>query len=198
MTITTEEAEWLAKQHDLVRFTLGMKAPEHDLTAATIRSLAAERDAAMQWRAAIDDAHTKWRMPIEDNPADALRRLIQREITAALDPAVSQSAADLVAAARRAGMGSFGDLVAAAYVEAAKAMHKFPQPNYVISKIAEEAGEVVKAAIHCAEKRETAENVAGEMKQLIAMLIRLWVEGDQVHGLPPIAAAIRAAAKEGK
>ena len=44
MTITTEEAEWLAKQHDLVRFTLGMKAPEHDLTAATIRSLAAERD----------------------------------------------------------------------------------------------------------------------------------------------------------
>ena len=45
MTITTEEAEWLAKQHDLVRFTLGMKAPEHDLTAATIRSLAAERDA---------------------------------------------------------------------------------------------------------------------------------------------------------
>ena len=45
MTITTEEAEWLAKQHDLVRFTLGMKAPEHDLTATTIRSLAAERDA---------------------------------------------------------------------------------------------------------------------------------------------------------
>ena len=45
MTITTEEAEWLAQQHDLARFTLGMKAPEHDLTAATIRSLAAERDA---------------------------------------------------------------------------------------------------------------------------------------------------------
>ena len=45
MTITTEEAEWLAKQHDLVRFTLGMKAPKHDLTAATIRSLAADRDA---------------------------------------------------------------------------------------------------------------------------------------------------------
>lgn len=45
MTITTEEAEWLAKQHDLVRFTLGMKAPEHDLTAATIRCLAAEPDA---------------------------------------------------------------------------------------------------------------------------------------------------------
>ena len=120
------------------------------------------------------------------------------------DVRVAQQAAEItrlraeLATARREGMEGFGDLVAAAYVEAAKAMHKFPQPNYVISKIAEEAGEVVKAAIHCAEKRETAENVAGEMKQLIAMLIRLWVEGDQVHGLPPIAAAIRAAAGEGK
>ena len=103
-----------------------------------------------------------------------------------------------LATARREGMEGFDDLVAAACAEAIKAMRKFPQPNYVISKIAEEAGEVVKAAIHCAEKRETAENVAAEMKQLIAMLIRLWVEGDQVHGLPPIAAAIRAAAKEGE
>jgi cell division protein FtsB len=43
--ITTEQAEQLAQTHDLVRFTLGMKAPEHDLTAAALRSLAAERDA---------------------------------------------------------------------------------------------------------------------------------------------------------
>jgi phosphoribosyl-ATP pyrophosphohydrolase len=86
----------------------------------------------------------------------------------------------------------FGELVSSAYAEADKAMQKFPRPNYVISKVAEEAGEVVKAAIHCAEKRETAENVAGEMKQLIAMLYRLWVEGDQVHGLSPIGEAIRA------
>lgn len=69
--------------------------------------------------------------------------------------------------------------------EAEKAMRKFPQPNYVISKVAEEAGEVVKAAIHCAEGRETTENLRGEMKQLIAMLYRLWVEGDGVHGLLP-------------
>lgn len=45
MNITTEEAELLAQTHDLVRFTLGMKAPEHDLTATALRSLAAERDA---------------------------------------------------------------------------------------------------------------------------------------------------------
>lgn len=78
-----------------------------------------------------------------------------------------------------------------AWAEAEKAMRKFPQPNYVISKVAEEAGEVVKAAIHCAEGRESAENVAGEIKQAMAMLIRLFIEGDQVHGLPPIASAIR-------
>lgn len=37
-------------------------------------------------------------------PKDALRRLIQHEITAALDPAVSQTAANLVATARREAM----------------------------------------------------------------------------------------------
>jgi phosphoribosyl-ATP pyrophosphohydrolase len=76
-------------------------------------------------------------------------------------------------------------LVAEAQIEAERAMRKFPQPNYVISKVAEEAGEVVKAAIHCAEGRETYANLRGEMKQTLAMLYRLWVEGDQVHGLSP-------------
>lgn len=79
-------------------------------------------------------------------------------------------------------------LVEAAQAEADKAMRKYPQPNYVISKVAEEAGEVVKAAIHCAEGRETPENVRAEIVQAIAMLIRLYVEGDQVHGLPALAA----------
>lgn len=82
------------------------------------------------------------------------------------------------------------ELVVDAMAEADKAMRKFPQPNYVISKVAEEAGEVVKAAIHCAEGRETMQNLRGEMKQAIAMLYRLWVEGDQVHGLSPVCAAL--------
>ena len=77
-------------------------------------------------------------------------------------------------------------LLTDAHIEAVKAMQKFPQPNYVISKVAEEAGEVVKAAIHCAEGRETKENVRAEIKQAMAMLMRLYLEGDQVHGLPPI------------
>lgn len=79
-------------------------------------------------------------------------------------------------------------LVKAAWAEAQMAMTKFPQPNYVISKVAEEAGEVVKAAIHCAEGRETAEAVIGEITQAMGMLMRLYVEGDQVHGLPALAA----------
>ena len=80
----------------------------------------------------------------------------------------------------------FHALVDDAIVEANKAIQKYPQPNYVISKFAEEAGEVVKAAIHCAEGRETKENLRDEMTQAIAMLYRLWVEGDQVHGLDPV------------
>ena len=82
---------------------------------------------------------------------------------------------------------TFLTLVNEGLVEAEKAMKNFPQPNYVISKIAEEAGEVVKAAIHCAEGHETAENVRGEMRKLIATLYRLWIEGDQVHGLGAVA-----------
>jgi phosphoribosyl-ATP pyrophosphohydrolase len=74
-----------------------------------------------------------------------------------------------------------------AWKEAQKAMRKFPQPNYVISKVAEEAGEVVKAAIHCAEGRDTPEHVTEEITQAIAMLLRLYVEGDQVHGLRALA-----------
>lgn len=81
---------------------------------------------------------------------------------------------------------SFKRLVDQAIDEAYKAMTKYPQPNYVISKVAEEAGEVVKAAIHCAEGREDQEEVLSEMKQLVAMLYRLWVEGDEVHGLGPL------------
>lgn len=81
---------------------------------------------------------------------------------------------------------TFFVLVDKAIIEAEKAMKKYPQPNYIISKFAEESGEVVKAAIHCAEGREEPDHVVDEMTQAIAMLYRLWVEGDQVHGLIPL------------
>lgn len=78
------------------------------------------------------------------------------------------------------------DLFFRALHEAKRAMQKFPQPNYNITKVAEECGEVVKAAVHCAEGRDTPEHVTAEIRQAMAMLIRLYVEGDQVHGLAPL------------
>ncbi len=84
------------------------------------------------------------------------------------------------------GEDKFLALCVDATIAAEKAMKKFPQPNYVITKFAEEAGEVIQAAVHCAEGRESYDALRGEMVQAIAMLYRLWIEGDQVHGLKPI------------
>lgn len=94
----------------------------------------------------------------------------------------------------------FGELVKKARSAADKAMRKFPQPNYVLNKVAEESGEVIKAVIHYTEGREEWANVEGEIIDNLAMLIRLVVEGDQVIGFtPPDAcrAAMLAAAPEG-
>ncbi|HBT5242275.1 TPA: hypothetical protein MB808_005336 [Klebsiella quasipneumoniae] len=79
----------------------------------------------------------------------------------------------------------FASLVAMARVSADKAIRKFPQPNYVLLKVAEEAGEVVKAGVHYAENRMEWGQVEGEIVQLLAMLIRLVTEGDQVNGITP-------------
>ena len=124
---------------------------------------------------------------------NAIRASIPADHKAALDAYVAGKVQEAMERTAK-GDNDFFALIVDGMAEADRAMKKFPQPNYVISKVAEEAGEVVKAAIHCAEGRETAENVRGEMRQLIAMLYRLWVEGDQVHGL----AAIRAMIEEAK
>ncbi|HCI5605746.1 TPA: hypothetical protein NPM43_003527 [Klebsiella pneumoniae] len=79
----------------------------------------------------------------------------------------------------------FASLVALARVSADKAIRKFPQPNYVLLKVAEEAGEVVQAGVHYAENRMEWGQVEGEIVQLLAMLIRLVTEGDQVNGITP-------------
>lgn len=86
----------------------------------------------------------------------------------------------------------FGSLVAGARTAAAKAAIKFPQPNYVTLKIAEEAGEVVRGAVHYAEGRMEWSEVEGEITQLLAMLIRFVTEGDLVNGvIPPSRAALQ-------
>lgn len=79
----------------------------------------------------------------------------------------------------------FSSLVERGKIAAEKAMSKHPQPNYVLLKVAEEAGEVVQAGVHYAEGRMTWEDLEGEVIQLIAMLNRLMVEGDQVNGVRP-------------
>ncbi|WP_277967087.1 hypothetical protein [Pantoea trifolii] len=79
----------------------------------------------------------------------------------------------------------FSRLVAAARERAEKAMRKFPQPNYVLNKVAEENGEVIKAVIHYTEGREDWLSVEGELIDNLAMLIRLVKEGDQVIGFNP-------------
>jgi hypothetical protein len=63
----------------------------------------AQANDALKWRDAINDALTEWHDPPRDGetPKAALRRLVHTEILAALDPAASRPAADLVAQARR-------------------------------------------------------------------------------------------------
>ncbi|RTK98879.1 MAG: hypothetical protein EKK59_06880 [Neisseriaceae bacterium] len=99
---------------------------------------------------------------------------------------IGDLAIDLASARSRPDAPDWETFLFDARLEALRAIARFPQPNNVLSKFAEEAGEVVKAAIHCAEGRETIENVRAEMRQAIAMLFRLWLEGDEIHGLPPV------------
>src|SRR6185437_5494521 len=82
----------------------------------------------------------------------------------------------------------FASLVIQARLVAARASAKFPQPNYVTLKIAEEAGEVVRGAVHYAEGRMEWSEVEGEIVQLLAMLMRFVTEGDQINGVTPPAA----------
>lgn len=79
----------------------------------------------------------------------------------------------------------FSSLVAAARIRADKAMLKFPQPNYVLNKVAEESGEVIKEVIHYTEGRGDWNKVEYELIDNLAMLIRLVIEGDQVIGFTP-------------
>jgi NTP pyrophosphatase (non-canonical NTP hydrolase) len=79
----------------------------------------------------------------------------------------------------------FDILVDLARQEAAKAIEKYPQPNYTMLKFSEEAGEVIKGAVHYAEGRDTWVHVEEEIVQTLAMLIRFLREGDGVNKIYP-------------
>lgn len=72
-----------------------------------------------------------------------------------------------------------GYLFAKATATCRNSMIKFPQPNYVAAKLAEECGEVIRAYIHRAEGRGTTAAFESECVQLIGLVLRLFHEGDQ-------------------
>jgi len=65
------------------------------------------------------------------------------------------------------------------------AQERYPAPNYTLLKVAEESGEVIKAAVHYGEGRGQWSDVEGESVQAIAMILRLLDEGDGVNGICP-------------
>lgn len=87
--------------------------------------------------------------------------------------------------ALQGGYAVWSKLLKQAEERAQVAMVKFPQPNYVLTKFAEESGEVVKECVHYAESRSQWRSVESEMVDALAMMLRLLVEGDQVHGFIP-------------
>jgi hypothetical protein len=78
------------------------KAVDLGIDIAT-RELGPQIAMLIPWQTAIEDALSNWCDAVADDetPKDALRHLIQIEMDAALDPKVSQAAADLVAKAKR-------------------------------------------------------------------------------------------------
>jgi hypothetical protein len=77
-------------------------------------------------------------------------------------------------------------ILARALARARSAMIQFPQPNYMLLKVAEEAGEVVKTGVHLAEGRDfTPGDLEDEVVDTIAMCLRLLLEGDETIKLPP-------------
>lgn len=83
-------------------------------------------------------------------------------------------------------LGRVTRIVGGAVREMERACERFPQPNYVLLKVAEEAGEVVKTGVHLSEGRDfTWDDLEAEISQTIAMCLRLIAEGDQTIGLRP-------------
>ena len=163
--------------------------PDHYASRKTQYAAKSMVRLAIQEISAIDVDEVLARLPLDPDAKEneQCQAFIERATGATIN-GLHGSGADAPAAVDNNHPAAVARLVEAARAEAEKAMRKFPQPNYVISKVAEEAGEVVKAAIHCAEGRETPEAVRAEIVQAMAMLIRLYLEGDQVHGLPALAA----------
>jgi NTP pyrophosphatase (non-canonical NTP hydrolase) len=77
---------------------------------------------------------------------------------------------------QRAGMSH--PIYAEVEAELARARHKFPKSDHLVLALAEEAGEVTKAALDLHYGKGTPEELRKEIVQAIAMCVRLAEEGD--------------------
>jgi hypothetical protein len=97
---------WLMEQHD--QFETRMENDRAERLAESADELAQ----ALKWRETINNRLTSWMAPIKDGeePHDALLRLLEFEQRAFNDPAVSDSAAYLVAETKRDALREAADL----------------------------------------------------------------------------------------
>lgn len=72
-----------------------------------------------------------------------------------------------------------------ALIEVEKARQKYPHPNLLTLALAEEAGEIVKAALDHRQEKTGVSEVRKEIVQTIAMCLRLAQEGDPSVSLEP-------------
>lgn len=163
-----------------------------------LEALQSFRTAYMEWSDKTDWVQTDKRLdvikPWGKHRADVLKLYIDHLESSLKSRLLTNADRDIAALRHRIAelearsmlqVDYFASLISMARLSADKAMRKFPQPNYVLLKVAEEAGEVVQAGVHYAENRMTWNEVEGEIVQLLAMLIRLVTEGDQINGVTP-------------
>jgi hypothetical protein len=168
------------------------KAFEDDMTPAEVAKTFDDLGAAIRAATAAGVLPTMAASPLDRLPDSVVAALDDEPgrpdaIQPDVDPVDQWSADhDQRVVVLHAATDRFAEVFAEGIAEGLRAMQRFPQPTYPISKFAEEAGEVVKELIHLAEGRSTLDKVRGEMAQAIGQLFRLWIEGDQVHGLPPL------------
>lgn len=77
-------------------------------------------------------------------------------------------------------------LAAAAADEYERALQLFPGANNNLLALCEEHGELVKACLDYHQGKSTEADIGKELTQCMAMLLRLWFQGDATIGLPPV------------
>lgn len=78
------------------------------------------------------------------------------------------------------------DLLIEVAAEVERARKLFPDPTLLTMALAEEAGEVTKAVLDMRQGKATRHDLRKEIRQTMAMCIRLAEEGDPAAGLLPV------------